>query len=147
MTLGNSFHFQFIPLFHYCQLRPAAQCKWPSRNIHPARDDKKAGYATYIRTGRRHKSGEVTIKEIRRTNDYDRPIARHFWCLWQKRADDISILIVVPLVGRLAACHKTIRTKELRRCMIRVRDERMKMGGGREEFKDVRRFTKVLEGQ
>lgn len=44
-------------------------------------------------------------------------------------------------VGRQAACHKTTRTKELRRCMIRVRDERMKIGGGREEFKDVRRFT------
>lgn len=65
----------------------------------------------------------------------------------RRRADDISI--VVRQASRQAvASQSTARTKELRRCMIRASDGRMRLEGDRGVgFKDSRRFTKVLEGQ
>lgn len=101
-----------------------------ARSYPGARGGKKAWNASYIRTGRRPKGGEVTIEEIRRTNE----------CLWHGEGQAISPSSSSSWFSSSSssagnARHKTTRTKELRRCTIRAHDGRMKIRGGRRNSK------------
>ncbi|CAL1683570.1 unnamed protein product [Lasius platythorax] len=103
--------------------------------VHERQTGKKPRMLLHIRTGRHPKGGEVTIEEIRRTNE----------CLWHGEGQAISPSSSGRQAGRQAGRqprHKAARTKELRRCTIRARDGRMRIEEDRGVgFKDSRHFT------